>query len=104
MGWPVSNTHCVVLPIDTLLGPAAAASTRSSLPEIKSSRLGPAASLSESDCLLLGGGGAAADAAAVARVRLNACVHTSIGVSCKSFRQGMHIFNSEPHLARAGYD
>lgn len=76
--------HCDVLPIDTLLGPAAAASTRSSLPAIKSSKFGPAASLSAREPLLLLDDAAAAavllapdelaDEAAVARLRVRSCV------------------------------
>lgn len=74
-------THCEVLPIDTRLplGPAAAASTRSSLPAMKSSKSGPAASLSASDCLPLVDAAAAlldadaADEAAVARLRVKSC-------------------------------
>ena len=70
-----------MLPIETLLlGPAAAASTRSSLPEMKSSRLGPAASLDvRAVCPLVGDDADApavlddADEAAVAKQRLNAC-------------------------------
>lgn len=77
-----SPAHCDVLPIDTLLGPAAAASTRSSLPAIKSSKFGPAASLSAREPLLLLEDAAAvvlapdelADEAAVARLRVRSCV------------------------------